>query len=797
MNGCFIAIIIYWTISQLSDRLLKPEIMNFTKRVFVVFFLTGLTIRLFGQVSETKYAFQKWLFSNHCNLTVRLNQYDYNHYDTRIAFNSVFVDSGKLSLAGVKFDVSYSMEEVPDNDDAREVTVVYHCTEGSIDDASLSVDLNFSDWSPENFVLMPGVVYDGNKSFKVWKSPDWYPFITDPRYIGPDKEPFVTDIPRLDRNGGVSRIQMRSGHMTTPSIGFLAPAQKRGFWLLTDQGSRLGDYGIDIEENRSRTEARISLTAPVVREVYRYHHMNNQFPSGDPSASFKKGDELTLKFQLHFFDADEIQSIYNKYADIRKSRPADRELTFTHPFSYTFDILEKKYNVDNWDEQLGFYKFRPDFFYKWQIGWMGGAIFTYPLLLDGNKQSQERVIRMMDWLFDNGISHSGYFWDSSIDGKEFHGIYREIPVADTVTLVRCNGDGLYYAIKHFLTMKKLGIPVKAKWEEGTRGVAKSFMKTWDKDGQLGQYVGQFSGRVVVGGSASGAIVPAALVQASEYFNDREMLEKACEIGEFFYQNFTKKGITYGGPGDALQNPDCESSFGLVESFTQLYESTGDKKWLNYAENAARQFSTWVLSYNFKFPENSFYGKWKIKPMGAVFANPQNGTGTPAICTYSGVSLLNLSRYTGNLFYAGLLMDIAHNLPQYLSTTDRMINPKHEGWMCERVVTADWLEDIGEIGFLSTWCEASLALTYSEVPGIYINMDTHQLFAFDNVAARIMKITTNKIELQIYNPTKQQAEVKVFLDDKQSAGKSVGSLSTFQIVSIKGGESKVVQLAMKP
>jgi hypothetical protein len=431
--------------------------MNFCKPIFGSLFFTCFALGIYGQAPVTKTDFQDWLKSNHCEIKIRLNKYDYSHYNSKEAYDSEPIGSGKLALQDAKFDVSYSVAEIPENADTREVTVVYHCTDGKINEASLSVDLNFTAWSSDNFVLMPGVVYDGNKPFKVWKSPDWYPFITDTRYIGPDKEPFVTDIPRLSRDGGVSRIQMRSGHMTTPSIAFQSPSQKRGFWLLTEQGTRLGDNGIDIEENRLRTEAKITLTAPVVREVYRYHHMNNQFSSSDPSASFKKGDELTLRFRLYFFDAPEIQTIFDSFAEIRKALPADRELSVSYPFSNTFEIQEKKFNRDNWDEEAGFYKLRPDFFaYKWQIGWMGGAIFTYPLLLHGNKQTQERVIRSLDWLFDNGISPSGYFWDSSIDGKEFHGIYREIPVADTVALVRGNGDGLYYAIKHFQVMKKLG-----------------------------------------------------------------------------------------------------------------------------------------------------------------------------------------------------------------------------------------------------------------------------------------------------------------------------------------------------
>ena len=68
---------------------------------------------------------------------------------------------------------------------------------------------------------------------------------------------------------------------------------------------------------------------------------------------------------------------------------------------------------------------------------------------------------------------------------------------------------------------------------------------------------------------------------------------------------TRKELTDEGPGDALQNPDCEPSFGLVESFVLLNGETRNKRWLNFAEQAANQFSTRVLSYNFKFPASSY------------------------------------------------------------------------------------------------------------------------------------------------------------------------------------------------
>jgi hypothetical protein len=56
----------------------------------------------------------------------------------------------------------------------------------------------------------------------------------------------------------------------------------------------------------------------------------------------------------------------------------------------------------------------------------------------------------------------------------------------------------------------------------------------------------------------------------------------------------------------MQNYDSEATYALLESYTTLYEATGDKKWLSIAENVAIQFSTWVSSYDFVFPPQSSY-----------------------------------------------------------------------------------------------------------------------------------------------------------------------------------------------
>ena len=54
-----------------------------------------------------------------------------------------------------------------------------------------------------------------------------------------------------------------------------------------------------------------------------------------------------------------------------------------------------------------------------------------------------------------------------------------------------------------------------------------------------------------------------------------------------------------------------------------YESTHDMRWLERAGETARQFSTWVVSYDFEFPPDSMFGRAGIRTTGSVYANTQN------------------------------------------------------------------------------------------------------------------------------------------------------------------------------
>jgi len=750
---------------------------------------------LYSQDSGT---ISTWLSSWNCVPSIRFTQHDYDYFNKPVQY-SCFPLASLDSTKQLKFNNSVwqvdCQAKKPDNQaDALDINFHFKLITGKTTQTSIAFDFTFQNWSKTNYVLMPAATYNGNRyeSRRIRYSPK----LLDPRDIGLNIPMIISDVPRLNINDGPSRIQERSGTMSVPAIGFHSDTTKTGFWLMTTQGNDLGDYGIGIEESRLRNTATISLTVPVVREQYKYFITDNQYATTDKAPDFNTGDEFSVHFRLYCFTSPDLQNLFDQFILIRKDVVAQSPVKPFLPFSACFEVQEEKFNRQNWEAEHGYYSvgMRENFLQDWQIGWTGGLISTYPLLFAGSNTSRENVIRNFDWLFPNGISPSGFFWDSGDKGVNWYGGDIRKPHTKNWHLVRKSGDGLYYALKQMMLMEKMNIPVNQKWKDGVITVSDAFVKLWNIRGQLGNFVDSQTGDVVVGGSTSGAIVPAALLLASKYFNNETYRNTAIEIADYYYADFVKNGITCGGPGDAMQNIDSESSYAMLESFMLVYETTRDKKWLDRTVAMANQFSTWVMPYDYVFPENSDLGKLGVQTTGCVGANTQNRHGAPGICTYSGIALWRLFRATGNPVYMELLSDIAKVLPQYLSHPLRPIDKMQIGWMSERVSTTDWLEGIGQLMYGSTWAETSLMLSFIELPGVYIQPDKSYLCVIDNIEAQIIKNDRSSISIKFTNPTKATAKVKVFAESSKAAGNPLGenALWNCQVITLKPGEVQIVK-----
>ena len=697
-----------------------------------------------------------------------VKNYDHSLSNKMVSRSDVDANGAQLSEISTRsasWEVTTATKTVSGDVHTLEYAIDFRLVKGVEKSAAVAVEFCFSDWSKSNYVLMPAAAYNGNR-FESRRIP-YSPKLNDARDIGKDKPTIISDVPRLNISDGPSLIQERSGSMALPCIGFQSNERRSGFFLTTQQANAYGDYGINIEETSDRKSAIISLCSPLVRERYKYQICDNQAPSVDIPANFKQGDVVKFVFRIHTFDAPSVQSLFDKYLTIRKDLSPSPEFIPQVPLSACYSILEKKFNSYNFVPEWGYYAIggRNMFLQDWQIGWTGGMISTYPLLFSANEKTHQNVLANFDWLFPNGISPSGFFWDSGEKGNKWYGGDIRKPQSKNWHLVRKSADALYYIIKQFELMKKQKVAVKPQWEKGTRGVADAFVKVWKNNHQFGQFVDSQTGDIAVGGSSGGGLAPAALALASKYYQDKTYLQVACESAQQMYNDYVTKGISTGGPGDALQNPDSESQYGLLESFAVLYEFTGDKKWLTYAAETAAQFSTWVMSYDYSFPKECLFGQMNMKTTGAVFANTQNKHGSPGICTHSGLALLRLYRATGKEVYLDLLKEIVHAVPQYMSRPDRPIKGMQDGWINERVSTTDWYEGIGEIFPGSTWAETDLLLSIVELPGVYVDLEHKRVAAFDQLQAEILSCNGKTAKLKITNPTNATAQTTVLCENK--------------------------------
>jgi hypothetical protein len=664
---------------------------------------------------------------------------------------------------GAVWRLNLQRNAVPQRPDAEDWELAFTLAKGSATNAAVGIAFDFAAWSSSNYVLVPACVYKGNR-FDILPQ-NYPPLWRDRTDFRLDMPVTMTINPALSQTAAPSRIELDTGNAATPLMGFQSPAAKTAFMVLTTQGTRFGNNGLTIEENASRTKSSFLITSPAIR---RRRSAGCRFvPSDDKAADWKTGDAVVLKCRVFLFAAADVQSLYDRFAEVRKDLNSSTRVEVI-PYSSCWKIMEKFYEDHRWDEEYGLFRSTDDrtgpAWKVFKLGWCGGGQVTLPLLLEGGSLSQQHALKNLDTIFSRMQTPSGWF-DTLSDG------HRVIP--NELTLVRQEADWLFMSVRHFQAAEMNGRAVPEQWKDSIRKFADVIVRLWDKYGQFGQFVDSQSGTLLVGNSASGGRLPAALALASVYFNEPRYLEVAKASAKRYYEEYVRQGILNGGPGEILSAPDSEATFGTLESFVWLYEITGDRSWLVPARDLVRQCASWTVSYDYQFPTNSAMGRIKAHSCGAVWANVQNKHGAPGICTLSGDSLLRLARATDDPVALDLLQDIAHGIVQYVSREDHPIGKLSAGGICERVNLSDWegRENVGGNIFDScSWCEAAVMLTLTEIPGLYARPDIGRFVVFDNIQCQRISYKNHTLNLRLTNPTRYPAEVRVLSETAKETAK---------------------------
>ena len=82
------------------------------------------------------------------------------------------------------------------------------------------------------------------------------------------------------------------------------------------------------------------------------------------------------------------------------------------------------------------------------------------------------------------------------------------------------------------------------------------------------------------------------------------------------------------------------------------------------------------------------------------------------------------------------------------------------------------------------------LTYTEIPGVYVDPKKNICIALDQVEASIVKSSGKRLEIAIRNPTKYPARVKFYIDEKIGEPLSETFLVKAKVVDLGPGETKI-------
>ncbi len=673
--------------------------------------------------------------------------------------------------------------------------VTFKLATGKESSAAVAVAFDFDRWGADNYVLVPASIYNGNRYRVIGNG--YMPQYPKDMYYNPNIPLTISNNPRLSLNPGEpSLIELQTTNAATPAVCFFSPSLKKGFILLTDQETRLGNSGITIQENADKSKASIKISAPAMRKMA--PGFGDFHPSGDKAADWVAGNEVTLLFKIYAFDAQSIPDLLLKFMQVRKSLSGSNQPRNLVPMSKHLELATGICS-NNWiTVPTGSY-YTPENSKDFQLGWVSGMMNTYPMLALNDKKERERVSAELDFVVGKMQGKSGYFYGGITSGGKIRPEKLHPDFPQVQAMVRKNCDALLWMVKHFMLLKEQGYSreIKPEWEQSAKRLAEAFVATWKKHGQFGQYIVPETGEIAVFNSTAGAIAPAGLALASKYFNEKEFLKVAAESADYYYnRDVAKQGLTGGHCGDISQDADSESCFGFLESLMAIYNLTGDKQWLEKAKVQAALCSTWAISYDINFPPASQIGKLKSNMAGAVWASIQNKHAAPGICTASGDYLFKLYRATGNRLYADLIRDIQHAHTEAVDMPDHRTTNYGFGTSMERIQPSD-AEGRGSIGnFIHTrnsWTETNGMLMDLELPGIYLQTDKSELYVFDHVEAKVVKRSGDKTILAIINKTPYDARVSVFAETSEQAGMPLSYVAfvKWPKIELKSGETKTI------
>ncbi len=287
-------------------------------------------------------------------------------------------------------------------------------------------------------------------------------------------------------------------------------------------------------------------------------------------------------------------------------------------------------------------------------GWCGGFAAAYAAIrwgdLSGNVRFRRMGETMCDYISREGVSPSGVFYSENVKGvwleKTFWG-------KGTGLHMRNASEGSCY-LALILEYERQRGRYRALWDRALRSNLDSVLRFQRKDGSIPHEINGKTGKPLSWvGATSGAWAGAWAIYSridEDKVRAKRYLAAAKKAGAYYLKHYVEKERYIGGPYDTYMAPNMEDPYNLLLAYSELYETTREKKWLKAAKRIAVHLLSWRYLYDARFPNGTICRKQKVKtfhmsPASVSNKHIQNWD------TLADVYLLRLSQWLKDPFYA--------------------------------------------------------------------------------------------------------------------------------------------------
>jgi len=195
-----------------------------------------------------------------------------------------------------------------------------------------------------------------------------------------------------------------------------------------------------------------------------------------------------------------------------------------------------------------------------------------------------------------------------------------------------------------------------------------------------------TGKVLeVSGTSSYNPVP-MLVKLSQETGQKRYLEAAIRAADYVWDNYGSRGVFVGGTTDNPNITDKEAGMLSLEAFLDLYEATGDPKWLERAKAAGNYTESWIWIWNVPMPLGAIDSdlNWKrgVPTVGVQGITARGPGGVDEYLDWAAPAYARLYKYTNDPHYLDVARILLLDTKSMLALPGRTYDLLGPGWQQE-------------------------------------------------------------------------------------------------------------------